>query len=515
MKRKLLFILIDLILVFVSFLFFAWIKPATVRVVLPQYWVPFAYFSLVWLLISIFLGKYNLDKAREGRDVYVPITISNFTILAVIAVMIYAFEYVFYSRLMVFGTIGMASILEVSLGLTYYAFKSALRIDEAHDVRLDGQMVLPRDDKDYKVKIAEEELKPDKRLNEEEFGKIRKLIIDESSEAVFEFIKRSIDLHNPYNLLISTTTSFNILNQPDDLYHNMVNLKRINDMRRINKFFEAVNSKLPYGGTFIDRAETYSLRKKRIIDRYPPFINYLMYTADWIWKRLFPKLPVAKRVYFFFTRGRNRVLSRAETFGRLYSCGFEVTNEELIGNYLYFCARKAGEPSFDDNPTYGPLIRLKRYGKGGKLIGVYKFRTMHPYSEYLQQYVYDHYNLEEGGKFKNDFRVNTIGRFMRRFWIDELPMLMNLIKRDLKIVGVRPLSKQYFELYSPELREKRIKYRPGLIPPYYADMPGTLEEIMESEMKYLNAYEKNPIITDVRYFFRALYNILIKRARSN
>ena len=86
MKRKLLFIFIDLILVFVSFMLMAWIKPATVRVVLPTYWVPFIYFSLIWLFISIFIGKYNLDEAKSGRDVYVPITITNFTILAIITV---------------------------------------------------------------------------------------------------------------------------------------------------------------------------------------------------------------------------------------------------------------------------------------------------------------------------------------------------------------------------------------------------------------------------------------------
>ncbi len=346
MKRKLLFILIDLILVFVSFLFFAWIKPATVRVVLPTYWIPFMYFSLIWLLTSIFIGKYNIDEARTGRDVYVPITISNFTILALITIVVYAFKYVFYSRLMVFGTIGLASILEVSLALTYYAFKSAVKIDEAHDIRLDGQMVVPREVTDFKVKIDEELLRVDNKLDEKDFNSIRQLIIDETSERVFEFVNRSVDLYNPHNLLISTTTSFNILKQPSDLYHNLVNLKRINDMRRINKFFESVNSKLPYGGIFIDKAETYVLRKKRILKKYPPIINYFVYMADWVWKRLFPKLPITKRIYFFFSHGRNRVISKAETFGRLYSCGFEIVQEELIGNFLYFCARKIGEPVY-------------------------------------------------------------------------------------------------------------------------------------------------------------------------
>jgi len=103
---------------------------------------------------------------------------------------------------------------------------------------------------------------------------------------------------------------------------------------------------------------------------------------------------------------------------------------------------------------------------------------------------------------------------MRKVWLDELPMLVNVLKGDMKIVGVRPLSKHYFELYTEELKQMRIKTKPGLIPPFYVDMPKTLEEIMESEMKYLIAYKKNPLFTDIKYFFGAFYNIAFKRARS-
>ena len=125
------------------------------------------------------------------------------------------------------------------------------------------------------------------------------------------------------------------------------------------------------------------------------------------------------------------------------------------------------------------------------------------------------FSLKEGGKFKHDFRVTTVGRIMRKFWLDELPMLINLIKGDMKIVGVRPLSKHYFSLYSKELQEKRTKFKPGLVPPFYADNPKTLEEIEASEMKYLEKYEKHPFRTDVSYFFKSFYNIIFKNKRSS
>jgi lipopolysaccharide/colanic/teichoic acid biosynthesis glycosyltransferase len=104
---------------------------------------------------------------------------------------------------------------------------------------------------------------------------------------------------------------------------------------------------------------------------------------------------------------------------------------------------------------------------------------------------------------------------MRKCWLDELPMVINLLKGDMKLVGVRPLSRQYFGLYPPELQELRTRFKPGLIPPFYVDLPKTQEEIFDSERRYLEAYEKHPFATDLKYFFLVIYTIVFKRARSN
>ena len=139
---------------------------------------------------------------------------------------------------------------------------------------------------------------------------------------------------------------------------------------------------------------------------------------------------------------------------------------------------------------------------------------MHPYSEYLQSYIHEKYDLEDSGKFKNDFRVTGWGRLFRKMWIDELPQLLNFLRGQLSLVGVRALSEQYFSLYPKDLQKLRIKFKPGLVPPYYADMPSSFEEIIESERKYLLKRQKKPISTQVSYFFKAWWNILFKGARS-
>ena len=343
---------------------------------------------------------------------------------------------------------------------------------------------------------------------------ITELIINEVGEETYQFINSYIDFDEGDTVLTKTTTRFNIDKIPGSEFNNIVNLKRINDIRRINKFFESVNAKIPVGGIYIDSVETYVRRKARILRKSFFPLNWVHYTFDVFVTRVLPKIPITKQLYFVVTRGRNRVLSRAETYGRLYSCGFEVTDTREIGDVQYFVCKKVKEPVFDTSPTYGPLIRLRRHGKDGELFNVYKLRTMHAYSEYLQEYVYERNDLQEGGKFKDDFRISTEGAFFRKFWLDEVPMFMNLLKGEMKIVGVRPLSSHYFSLYSDELKEMRVKQKPGLIPPFYADMPKTLEEIMESELKYLKAYEKHPIRTDLNYFFKAWSNIIFKKARS-
>lgn len=112
---------------------------------------------------------------------------------------------------------------------------------------------------------------------------------------------------------------------------------------------------------------------------------------------------------------------------------------------------------------------------------------MHPYSEFLQQYIMEHNGLDSDGKFREDFRITSWGKQLRKYWLDELPMIINLLKGDVKIVGVRPISAHYYQMFPEELRRLRSVTKPGLFPPFYADMPRTFEEIIASEKSILKA----------------------------
>lgn len=459
---------------------------------------PLYTFIFIWLTGSIVLKKCHPPLTNDTKDCFLNIIRINVIILITTTSLLFWISND-YSKIIILGVFVPTTIFEL---ITSNLYLLIARISPSIEIDTLGY-----NDFDSKCeKSSSQEHSIDPILKE----RIKKFVCKDA----LDFIQKNILYSKLTNtLFVVTRTHFNIDNQ-NGAIENIVNLQTVNNIQRINKFFESVNRKLPINGVFIGCVETYELRKARLFKKYIWGLSAVYYFLDFILKRVFPKLILTRGIYFFLTSGRNRVLSKAETFGRLYSCGFELCDEAKISNLFYFSARKIKEPVYDLSPTYGPFIKLRRVGKDGRLFNVFKLRTMHPYAEYLQNYVYQKNKLDKGGKLKDDFRVTTIGKIFRRCWIDELPMLINLIKGNIKLVGVRPLSQHYFNLLSEELKEKRIKIKPGLIPPFYLDLPETLDEIMASELKYLDLYAQNPLRTDFTYFWKIWYNIIVKKARS-
>lgn len=295
-----------------------------------------------------------------------------------------------------------------------------------------------------------------------------------------------------------------------------ISKRYLNRVRHLNTLLNRANEELEQGGYLWCHCRTAVLKKKLIMERYPAGLNWTVYLFHYLWHRVMPKLSFTKWFYFAVTKGHNRTYNRVEVLGRMCRAGFEVIDEKFRFGEFFVLARKVKAPIWNDKPTGSPLIKLRRVGKDGKMIGVYKFRTMYSYAEYLQPYIFEHNHLQEGGKFADDYRVNIWGKLFRALWIDELPMFINVFKGDLKLVGVRPLSQHYFSLYTLEMQKLRVKVKPGLLPPFYYDRrtPKTLEEVQESERRYTEAYLKHPFRTDWRYFWGTVCNILFRGKRS-
>lgn len=359
-------------------------------------------------------------------------------------------------------------------------------------------------------------LKPAEQISQEDKAALRESILEFAPDKVLRYIEKNIDIFSTNTFTLRSTDIYNIRKLPNYRFDAIVNFMPLNQIRGVNKLFTTVNDKLPDNGIWVCCYEPQSVTKRNILKRYPLVIGWLYYAAFFCYKRVLPKLFMTSRLYFDITEGKNRVLSKAEVLGRLCYCGFEIIDERKKGDLNYVVARRKFRPEITARRLYGILVKLNRVGKNGKMFKVYKFRTMHPYSEFLQAYIYERYSLQEGGKFNHDIRVTTLGRVLRKYWLDELPMMLNLIKGNMKLVGVRPISQHYFSLYSQELQDKRTKHKPGLLPPFYADMPKTLPEIEASEMRYLTMCEqKGTLKTDFIYFWKIFYTIVFKRARSH
>jgi len=334
---------------------------------------------------------------------------------------------------------------------------------------------------------------------------------------VFSFLERELEFQSfdaRKTLVIRSADNYNVKVLDEDSLELFVNLHEINDLSRINDYFRLVNEKIITNGIYAGCLIPLKNRFRIFQKKYPFLVANFFYFTDFIWRRVFPKLPGFRKLYFSLTKGRDRAISLAEGLGRLVYCGFQILDLTEINEHVYFVAQKIKEPSTEINPSYSPIFKMKRIGQNGKQIYVYKIRTMHPYSEFLQEFVYDKNKLTIGGKFKDDFRISSWGRILRKLWIDELPMFLNFFRGEIKLVGVRPVSNHYLSLYSQAFQQRRIKYKPGLIPPFYADMPETIQEIETSEQKYFDSFDKSPFFTDVKYFFKIAYNIILHRRRS-
>ncbi|MEL4455475.1 sugar transferase [Lutimonas vermicola] len=351
------------------------------------------------------------------------------------------------------------------------------------------------------------------KLNNPVYQKNRELISNVSSLEVVKYCENYVDICSADSLVILKHNSRR-LERVHEL-NNLVSLQKLNDVRFINKYLEKVNSKIENGGVMVGCFETFTARRERIALNKIPVLGSIYFATEFLIKRIFPKVSLTKKYYFDITKGNDRLLSKAEGLGRLVSCGFRIMDYKTIDGLLYFVVKKVREPYFDENPSYGPVYKMPRLGKNGKIIGVYKFRTMHPYSEYLQDYMVNAYGYAKTGKPANDFRIPKWGKFMRKFWLDEVPQLYNVLKGELKLVGVRPVSERYFQDIPREMQKLRLTQIPGCIPPYVAlNRDGNVMSVLQSEKEYLEEKIRNPYTTDMRYFFSAIFNIVFKHKRS-
>ena len=472
-------------------------------------WQIFLYLTGLWLLTSGWTGKF---RERFKKNIYYSLSpfIKAAALMALtMALLVFTFGLFHYSRFYIFGTILLFISLEIPFYILFSMYRSGKQKQRDIESREEVLDIFRQEKLEpVRKKIAE--------IKEPVQSKLKDIYLHDNA-GLLHLIEKNVDTQNidaGAAQVLNTHTFYNIRILENSSLDLFINLHRVNDFRRINEYFLEVYKKIINSGYFIGCKSTMGSHREQIFARYPDYIAHFVYFVNFIFHRVFPKIPFLQKIYFVLSRGRNKILSKAELLGRLHFCGFKIIAFKTINNFLYFIAQKTKTSSLDLNPSYSPVINLKRVGYKGQIIYIKKLRTMHPYSEYLQDYVFEKNHLAENGKFNDDFRVTEWGKLFRKLWIDEIPQLLNFVRGDIGLIGVRALSEHYLSLYPADLQELRLQFKPGLIPPYYADMPNSFDEIVASERRYLENKQAHPFRTDLIYFFKVWNNILFKKARS-
>lgn len=137
------------------------------------------------------------------------------------------------------------------------------------------------------------------------------------------------------------------------------------------------------------------------------------------------------------------------------------------------------------------LFLQKRVGQHGKVFNIYKFRTMVTDAEKLGKQI-------TVGK---DKRITRVGSFLRKYKLDELPQLFNVLKGEMSFVGPRPEVPNYVRLYN-EAEKKVLSVKPGITDfasIKYRNENEILGKVSNPEEYYINVIMKNKLELNLKY----------------
>jgi exopolysaccharide biosynthesis polyprenyl glycosylphosphotransferase len=163
----------------------------------------------------------------------------------------------------------------------------------------------------------------------------------------------------------------------------------------------------------------------------------------------------------------------------------------------------------------GPvLFRQIRIGVNGEPFKIFKFRSMHVAADELKSQV-AHLNVYESRgdprmfKVENDPRVTRFGRYIRRYFVDELPQLLNVLRGDMSLVGPRPLIPEE-DKHVVAWQRSRLALKPGITGPWQVlggnDIP--FDEMVKLDYLYVTGWTLG---TDIRLLLQTCSAVVRRR----
>ena len=143
-----------------------------------------------------------------------------------------------------------------------------------------------------------------------------------------------------------------------------------------------------------------------------------------------------------------------------------------------------------------PFFTQDRPGKNEKIFKIIKYKTMNNNKD------------SNGNLLKDSERLNSIGYFLRKYSLDELPQLINVLKRDMSLIGPRPLLVEYLPFYD-EIQKCRHNVRPGITG--WAQVNGRNAISWEKKFEYDIFYVNNlSILLDIKIIKLTILKVIKK-----
>ncbi|MBM4147348.1 MAG: sugar transferase, partial [Nitrospira sp.] len=165
--------------------------------------------------------------------------------------------------------------------------------------------------------------------------------------------------------------------------------------------------------------------------------------------------------------------------------------------------------------TPGPILFSQdRIGQNGKPFRLYKFRTM----------VKDAAKIGPPVTTAHDPRITKTGRLLRKFKVDEMLQVVNVVKGDMSVIGPRPEVKKYIDIFAREYSDI-LKIKPGMtdyalitfrneediLSRFQNVEEGYINEVMPEKIKLYRQYlSEMSLRTDIKIFFQTIWEILFK-----
>ncbi|HNV01185.1 MAG TPA: sugar transferase [archaeon] len=160
--------------------------------------------------------------------------------------------------------------------------------------------------------------------------------------------------------------------------------------------------------------------------------------------------------------------------------------------------------TFRDSFLFHHQVRL---GKKGKALVITKFRTM-PKNSHKDYDSNGRNDMLTSGKIREN-KAGVIGKLIRRTRVDELPQILLLFKKQIRLLGLRPLSRQNYSKLTKEMKKNYLENGPGLFGIQYSLKPSkrTMQNIEKELISYYEQYQKHPTRTNLKYLAKIILTL--------